>query len=313
MNKPLKILCTGANGFTGASIISELLKKLHPPPHIQALSRNQTNLERLQLTNNIHFTACDLSKTLPDEIINPPSSQPPFDLIIHTAGCSFIKQSVTHHDFITSNIQTTENLINYCHKHPPKNFIFLSSISVYGDIKTPSVNERTPFHTPSLYGSCKILAEKLIQELPPTVKHLSLRLPGIIGTGYYAAWLGKTLLKSLQHEPFHAYQPQALFNNLISPQEITRLILHWLNKTNRPSGTFNLAASQPVPLQHLLETLLKITQSQSTLEWLPTPPKPAFQIETNTLESTLHFTPKSTLELALPYFQQQTLHQWNYN
>ncbi|MBF2708211.1 NAD-dependent epimerase/dehydratase family protein [Flavobacterium soyangense] len=159
----MEILLTGANGFLGKSIVKEL-----------ASSYNLISLSR---------TSGDYKVSLEKEI---PEFFQKFDLVIHSAGKahSVPKTDIEKQSFFEVNVKGTENLLKGLENAGlPKQFVFISSVSVYGVISGNQINEEQPLMAIDPYGKSKILAEKLVQDwcAKNNIICTILRLPLVVG------------------------------------------------------------------------------------------------------------------------------------
>jgi nucleoside-diphosphate-sugar epimerase len=159
----MKILLTGANGFLGRAIVNEL----NSDHTISTLSRRFG----------------DYKVSLENEI---PNFNEKFDLVIHAAGKahSVPKTAFEKKQFHDINVLGTQNLLKGIEKMGlPKQFVFISSVSVYGKESGKNINEEVPLLAKDAYGSSKIRAEKMVIEW--CSKHnvicTILRLPLLVG------------------------------------------------------------------------------------------------------------------------------------
>jgi nucleoside-diphosphate-sugar epimerase len=157
------ILLTGSNGFLGSYIMEEYKKF-----SITGLNRSKS------------YYSLDLSKTIPifDES---------FDLVIHCAGIahSIPINEFESKSFFDSNVNGTNNLLSGLSKITlPKQFVFISSVSVYGAFKGEKINEESPLLAEDPYGKSKIVAEDIITKWCSVnnVVCTILRLPLIVGS-----------------------------------------------------------------------------------------------------------------------------------
>ncbi len=159
----MKILITGANGFLGRSIV----KKSFDNHILKCLSR----------------TAGDYKVTLENQI---PNFNETFDLVIHAAGKahSVPKTEVEKVQFYDINVVGTQNLLKGLEASGvPKQFVFISSVSVYGQEHGFNITEDCPLVAKDPYGFSKIVAEGMVQEWC-TQHHVIctiLRLPLLVG------------------------------------------------------------------------------------------------------------------------------------
>ncbi len=155
------ILLTGSNGFLGKYLINNL-----PAIIIKTLNRSTSDYE------------VDLS-------INIPYFTDNFDTVIHNAGkAHFVpKTDLEKHLFHDVNVLGTQNLLKGLTNNLPKQFVFISSVSVYGLIEGESISESTPLLATDPYGKSKIEAESIVRTWceEHNIICTILRLPLIVG------------------------------------------------------------------------------------------------------------------------------------
>lgn len=138
----MKILLTGANGFLGKVIVKELESK-HT---LFSLSR----------------TSEDYKVTLENEI---PNFNQKFSLVVHAAGKahSIPRTKEEEKQFYDVNVLGTQNLLKGLEKvGVPEQFVFVSSVSVYGLQSGICIHEEYSLEAKDPYGLSKIAAEELI-------------------------------------------------------------------------------------------------------------------------------------------------------
>ncbi|MBF4507163.1 NAD-dependent epimerase/dehydratase family protein [Flavobacterium sp. JLP] len=159
----MKILITGSSGFLGKSIFEELENE----GEVLGLSRNSTNYK------------FSLEKDIP--VFNDN-----FDVVIHCAGKahSIPKTEIQKKEFYEVNVQGTKNLLKGLENSIiPKKFVFISSVSVYGQEIGTAIKENHPLEATDPYGASKIEAEKIITNWckENNVICTILRLPLLVG------------------------------------------------------------------------------------------------------------------------------------
>lgn len=135
----MKILLTGSSGFLGGYIKNKLV--------------NPFCLNRSDNLNN------DLARFVPDFKFS-------FDSVIHNAGLAHqMSRKFDNKLFYQTNVLGTKNLLRGLNSiGVPKNFIFISSVSVYGIDCGNLLSEETSLNAKDAYGLSKIQSEELIQE-----------------------------------------------------------------------------------------------------------------------------------------------------
>ncbi|CAM3672969.1 NAD-dependent epimerase/dehydratase family protein [Flavobacterium chungbukense] len=160
----MTILLTGANGFLGKEIIRIFDQK----SNIITLSRSSGNYQ------------LSLNKEVPEFSHH-------FDTVIHAAGKahSVPKTEIEEREFYEVNVIGTENLLKALKRNGvPKQFVFISSVSVYGKDFGSEINEKCLLEANDAYGLSKIRAEKLVENWckENNVICSILRLPLLVGT-----------------------------------------------------------------------------------------------------------------------------------
>lgn len=159
----MTILLTGFNGFLG----KEIIRILNGKSNIITLSRSSGS-----------YQLC-LNKKVPVFTHY-------FDIVIHAAGKahSVPKTDVEKQEFYDINVIGTSNLLKGLELSGiPKQFVFISSVSVYGQEIGENIDEKFSLVAKDPYGISKIEAEILVHEWcnKNQVVCTILRLPLLVG------------------------------------------------------------------------------------------------------------------------------------
>jgi nucleoside-diphosphate-sugar epimerase len=186
-------LLTGSNGFLGKHIFNKNFEK----QDVHTLNRFNSNYNY------------DLSH-------EKPYFSKDFNLVIHAAGkAHFIPKSIEDElAFWYVNVIGTRNLLNALEAQPPKYFVFVSSVAVYGKASGHLLDEQNSLSAQDPYGKSKIEAEKIVKKwcIEKNIIYTILRLPLVVGEnppgnlramiyaikkGYYFNMSGGTARKSM--------------------------------------------------------------------------------------------------------------------
>lgn len=140
----MTILLTGANGFFGKIII--------------------TSLKKEHIFKTLSIDSGDYSVYLDREV---PVFREAYDLVIHAAGKahSVPKTEAEKKVFFDVNVTGTENLLKGLEQSGiPKQFVFISSVSVYGQEFGAGINENHALEAKDPYGVSKIEGERMIED-----------------------------------------------------------------------------------------------------------------------------------------------------
>jgi nucleoside-diphosphate-sugar epimerase len=161
------ILLIGFNGFLGSHIEKYLLSI--PEYTVTTLGRNNK------------------SNIIVDFVHCIPKIPSLYDVVIHAAGKAhrLSKTEFEKQEFHQVNVVGTQNILDGLKiSGLPKSFIYISSVSVYGQDSGIRIDENTPLKALDPYGRSKIESEKIVAEwcCSNHVVCTILRLPLIVGT-----------------------------------------------------------------------------------------------------------------------------------
>jgi nucleoside-diphosphate-sugar epimerase len=212
----MQILLTGAHGFLGQTILSEL-RIFH---QVFSLGRG-----------DVSDITCDLSVTIP--------TLPPLNMVIHAAGKAHVvpKTEVEKNDFFNVNVQGTRNLLDALENNSAlHSFVFISTVAVYGVNEGLQMDEDNPLMAEDPYGKSKIEAERMVAEwcLKRDIRFYILRLPLIAGANAPGN-LG-AMVKAIKNNRYLKIGNASAKKSMVLATDIASLI----SKIDGPSGFYNL-------------------------------------------------------------------------
>lgn len=177
----MNILITGANGFLGNELVSQLQKLNH---HLYLVD---VNFNKIIKSSNIFFIEGDIcdSKIL-EQISNK------IDYVIHLAAKVHTIPQKTEEikEIYTINFEATKYIYDYSINKDIKHFIYMSTHSVFGDTNYSKYNEDSECLPTTDYSKSKLMAEeegiRLFQnkKLPITIFRMA-TLYGAYDSGNY--------------------------------------------------------------------------------------------------------------------------------
>lgn len=237
----MHVLLTGATGRVGQHLARQLLAHGF---RVTAVARRAESFAPFHLTwpEEIERVAVDLVEDL--------SALPAkIDAVVHTAGQSQATGTATWLS-VRDNVVATHRLFNYAAQASARCFIFTSSLSVYGVITAPVVDETTPCVDPESYGLSKRLAERLLAEGADALPVLTLRLPGVLGAGASHPWVAGVLRQIVAGETVTVFNPDAPFNNAVHVDDLGDFIAGVLMQSSSLVGfdVVTLGAAGTIPV-----------------------------------------------------------------
>ncbi len=217
-DKAQTYLLTGASGFLG--------RKLH-----EVLSQTNKVITLGRKAGN--SISCDLSVAIPEITI-------PVDCVVHAAGKAHIipKDQQAAEEFFQVNELGTVNLLKGLDRlgKLPSQFIFISTVAVYGLSNGVDIDESSPLHGRTPYARSKINAERIIWKWceENRVSCIILRLPLIAGEDAPGN-LG-ALTRAIKRGTYFSINGNTARKSIVSDQDIAKLVSSLKNK----SGIYHL-------------------------------------------------------------------------
>lgn len=226
----MKILITGSTGFLG-NILSKHLSDIH---EVYGLSRSPLSEYTCNLISSIPFF------------------ENSFELIIHTAGLAH--KFSEDYEMFNSNCIGTNNLLLGLEKiQLPKEFVFISSVSVYGVTEGVFINENTPLLAKDAYGISKIKAEQIVTNWcqKNNVKCTILRLPLIAGPNPPGN-LG-TMISGIKNGYYFNIDGGKVRKSIVLAKDIAK----YITTISKIGGTYNLTDRCNPTINELSKTIAK--------------------------------------------------------
>ena len=197
----MDLLVTGTAGFVGSSLCSKLLENDHKVVTIDNLS---TGYEE-NIPSGVEF----IRGNCHDQTVIERLGNKKFDAVIHVAGQSSGEISFDDPIYdLQTNTQSTLMLLDYAKKTGCSNFIYASSMSVYGNLDKQPVYENMSLHPTSFYAVGKLASEHYLRLYSKFgINTTALRLFNVYGPGQN--------LRNLRQGMVSIYLAQAIKNHPI--------------------------------------------------------------------------------------------------
>jgi nucleoside-diphosphate-sugar epimerase len=205
------VLLTGANGFLGTHILSQLLAAGF---HVRSIVRSQSKADQLSSIFPAYASKMDFGivpdMTIPGAFNAVVQSSPPFTTVLHQASPFFFASITKNEDFLLPAVQGTTNLLKSIKEFAPevKRVIYTSSCAAVINFDAPIATEPQKIYTDEdwnpvtyaqamqgnkaiAYRASKKFAElagwNFISEEKPNFDFVSINPPMIYGPMYHPA------------------------------------------------------------------------------------------------------------------------------
>lgn len=259
------LLITGSTGFIGKHILKHLENNYADMCDIVLLSSISHDFFKTILHNDYTFTKNDFYKMGINHV----------DIVLHIGA--FTPKSGTEANDIeksNSNIFSTKYLLDNL-PNLPSQFIFLSTLDVYGRIDTV-ISEESQVNPLTMYGWSKLYCEKMIESWASehNVTIQILRVGHIYGKGEeaYKKVIPVTIEKIKNGKNPQIFGSGEEKRSFLHVKDVCYFIMKSL-ELKTYEGVINLCSSTPYSIREIIEILLKISNSKLQIEYKQTQAK----------------------------------------
>ncbi|MFC5311256.1 NAD-dependent epimerase/dehydratase family protein [Azospirillum rugosum] len=250
----VRVLVTGAGGVCGSRVVAKLLELGHDVTAVagrSGLGRLPAGGERLTTL---------VGDLCADDLPLPTEAQ----AVVHAAA-QLPDPGVDVSGLVRSNVLATQRLVERAVSMGAHTFIYFSSLSVYGRITGPQVDETTPILDPEPYGLTKLLGERLVADRADRLRSMALRLPGVIGPGSRRNWLSRVMETARRGDEITLFQPEAPFNNAAHVDDVARFVGTLLDGDWTGADAVTLAAAGMTSIEGAARAVVEGLGSRSPI------------------------------------------------
>ena len=191
----MNILVTGGAGYIGGTFAYEALKNNHNVLALDNFSNSKPEqIKKLKSIFNKNFSFLEIDLSIQSNELSECLKEFKPDVVVHFAGLKAVGESQSNPiKYWDNNVVSSINLLKAMAENCIKKLIFSSSATVYGDSKLQPIPETADIKSMSVYGSTKIVIERMFSE---------------------AASIGKIDVVSLRYfNPVGAHKEKIIFEN----------------------------------------------------------------------------------------------------
>lgn len=247
----MKILVTGATGFIGQWLVSELIEQ--QKHEIVALVRKESDVNKLKDQKGLSIIEVDYgNQNLSKKFKN-------VDVCIHLIG-QMGEFGVPEEKYVDVNVNLTYKILNICEAKGVKQFIFCSTPGVQG-FGNRMATEEQPYAPRNAYEKTKVMAEEEIIDFCKTskIKYTIIRPDFVYGPGDMRR---VKLYKNIKNKKFILTTSGKSFLHPTYITDVTQGFIKSIGNVNAYNEIFNISAGQDVNSLQYLKTIAECTESK---------------------------------------------------
>lgn len=265
----IKVLITGGAGFIGSSLADKLLEQ---EQYFLVLvdSLLTGDVRKVSTQVRCKFIKCDVNNY---NDISAIMTSYQFDYVFHYAAVVGVKRTLDNPVMVLNDLEGIKNILSLSKNTGVKRVFFSSSSEVYGEpVELPQHEETTPLNSRLPYAIVKNVGESFCRSYHQEfgLEYTIFRFFNTFGPKQSTDFVISKFLKSaLANKPITIYGNGQQTRTFCYIDDNTTTTLHILENNLIVNDVINVGNDRNFTILELAETIIRITKSKSTIEYLP--------------------------------------------
>jgi UDP-glucose 4-epimerase len=265
----IKILITGGAGFIGSSLAIRLLQ--NPSYYVVIVDNLLTGeIAKVPLHERCKFIKGDVNNY---NDISTIMTAYKFDYVFHYAAVVGVKRTTENPVMVLNDLQGIRIILDLCKNTSVKRIFFSSSSEVYGEpVELPQNEDTTPLNSKLPYAVVKNVGESFCRSYQREygLDYTIFRFFNTYGPKQSIDFVISRFLRlALRNEPVTIYGNGQQNRTFCYVDDNTECAVRILERDLLVNDVINIGSEHPVTILELAELIIRITNSQSKIQFLP--------------------------------------------
>jgi len=251
----MKIWVTGSSGFLGTRLSTALTSIGHT---VVGISQRESSLGGISVSIDLSSPNAGLRLRESAEKFGPP------EVVIHAASRQPGPYQLS--EYIQSNVLATAHLVEALAQFPPRQFIYTSSLNVYGRPECCPIKESHPINGELPYAATKWWGEQLVEMLDADTQVTVLRLPSLYGVGQKDSFIDGLASLAIKNKPIELFDRGKIARDSLHVDDVVSGILNCVAHPPQPAFCcLNLGCGERITTHEYVESLVEALGSDSPI------------------------------------------------